>query len=307
MAAGSTLLVYRKQLGDLVLLQPAIAHLARRYGAPVQVRTRPGFADVLALMPGGVTLAEPIARPVARVVCFDSKASSLADALGAFPARRHLVATRAEQPWWVPLLFNEVHCREVRDEYRGSLFFHALGGEGFAPPRLAMPPADWRPAGLPQRYAVIHPTSAWRRKTWPVASWISLLAELAPELPPLVITAGPEAWEQEMAAAIAAGLPAGLATAAGPTSLRAYLAILAGAAAVLTVDGSASHLAAAFGRRTLTLFGPTNPAHWHLPTPRSRRLWAADFTAERKPEAGAIPVPAALAAARELLREPVDD
>ena len=77
----------------------------------------------------------------------------------------------------------------------------------------------------------------------------------------------------------------------------------ASAMATLCIDGSASHFSAAFGRPTLTLFGPTNPLHWHWPTPISRRLYAGDFIAERKPPTGAIPRAAVLEAALGLLAE----
>ncbi|MGB0127720.1 MAG: glycosyltransferase family 9 protein [Rhodocyclaceae bacterium] len=307
-AAGDILLIYRKQLGDLVLLQPAIQHLAERYGRAIQVRTRPGFADLLDLMPGHVRLADGRGAKISDVFCFDTKLSSVADALRVFPARRNLLLTRAaERGWWWPLMFQKIWRADGRQDYRAKVFFRAVGGDVFQPPRLTPPPPAWMPTDLPERYLVVHPTSAWRRKTWPAASWVALLSRLVPALDcPVVITAGTEPWEQEMAGAIARGLPTDGARLAGKTSLRAYLAVLSRAQAVLTVDGSASHLASAFGRRTLTLFGPTNPVHWHHPTRRSRRLWAGDFLQERKPAVGAIPVEAALAVTEELLEEPAD-
>lgn len=297
MADPAVLIVYRKQLGDLLLLQPAIEHLQASTGMPVRVRTRPGFADLLGLMPGSVSLAEPLrGTPSHRVYCFDTKASSLSDALGAWPARRVLVEGRNEG--WRRLLFHERVSADGRQEYRALRHFRALGGENFHAPRLNPPPQHWMPDGLPKRYLLVHPTSAWRRKTWPVAAWSALLEALLPRYElPLVLTAGSEPWEQEMAGAIATRLPGTVINLAGKTSLQAYLATLAKADAVLTVDGSASHLAAAFGKPVLTLFGPTNPVHWHWPTPATPRLWAADFSNEPKPDTGAIPVEAVKAVA----------
>jgi ADP-heptose:LPS heptosyltransferase len=299
---GDILVIYRKQLGDLLLLQPAIEHLSKRFGRPVQVRTRAGFADLLALMPGQVTLASRVVRPISRVYCFDTKRSSLADALASWPARRILVLTRPASAWWQPVFFHDVLVAQDSDEYRARLFQRAVGGDDFRPPRLNPPPAEWLPADLPPAYVVVHPTTAWRRKTWPAENWVALLRAIqARHSCPLLITAGSEGWEREMADAIASGLPTGTLNLAGKTSLKNYLALLAGARAVLTVDGSASHLAAAFGRPVLTLFGPTNPAHWHYPGPLSKSLWAGDFLRERKPPVAAIPVAAATAAASELL------
>ena len=302
------LLIYRKQLGDLVLLQPAIQLLAERHGAEILLRTREGFADVLSLMPGRVSLAGRVVRPLGQVFCFDTKWSSLSDALLALPAKRHLVLTRPDRAWWHPLFFSALwNVSRKLDEYRGLAFHRTLGGKDFKPPRLNMPPADWQPSGLPERYFLLHPTSAWQRKTWPASSWIAMLERLlmASDLP-LVVTSGNEAWEQEMAAEIASRFPDRLINLGGKTSLRAYLSLLAKAELVLTVDGSASHLAAAFGRRVLTLFGPTNPLHWHFPTARSTRLSAADYVGGRRPPVAAIPVEDVFRAATALLETGID-
>lgn len=304
---GDILVIYRKQLGDLVLLQPTLAFLAERFGVPVQVRARAGFADLLQLMPGTVTPAARDGRRIARVICFDGKGSTLLGALARWPAKRTLLLTRPKGAWWHSVFFHEVLTARNREDYRARLFFHALGGGDFAPPRLDCPPADWLPAGMAPGYLLVHPTSAWRRKTWPAADWVALLNELQARSPrTLVITAGDQAWEREMAAAIASGVTGGALNLAGQTSLRNYLAVLSRAGAVLTVDGSASHLASAFGRPTLTLFGPTCPTHWHSPGPLSCRLSAADFCGERRPPVAAIPVAAALTAALQLLARSVD-
>jgi ADP-heptose:LPS heptosyltransferase len=60
----------------------------------------------------------------------------------------------------------------------------------------------------------------------------------------------------------------------GATTLQGFLALCHGARMVISVDGSASHIASAFGRPTLTLFGPTDPAHWHHPNLLARALRA---------------------------------
>lgn len=294
--------IYRKQLGDLVLLQPAIQLLGERHRAEVVVRTRPGFADVLALMPGKVRLVTQMERRIEQVYCFDTKASSLLDALICYPARRNLVMTRERDAWWHRLFFSRVWRATDRTEYRGRLFHSALGGEGFNAPRLLYPPIEWHPQAIPERYLVLHPTSAWQRKTWPVQSWIALFEKLLPLCPlPILVTSGSEAWEQEMAGAIAAAFPERLINLAGKTNLRAYISILSRADAVLTVDGSASHLGAAFGRRVLTLFGPTNPVHWHNPTQTSRALAATSFVSERRPPTAGIPVEAVFQVVSELI------
>lgn len=300
MGAFDHLLIYRKQLGDVLLLQPALAALATR--GTVALATRPGFADMVSLMPGPVRIA-PKWLPWAReVYCLQDSRGALTYALQTLARRRTLCLTRDTAPWWSRLLFSQVIVEPNRDHYRAERYYRMLGGDAahFAPPRLNLPPAEWAPAGLPARYGVIHPTSAWPTKTYAPEHWIEALQGLGGELHWLV-SGGNSAWEIEVASRIAAGLGARASCIAGRTSLRQYMALLAGAQLLLCVDGSASHLAAAFGRPALTLFGPTNPAHWHWPTPRTPRLWAADFTGQKKSPVDAIPPTAVHAATGKLL------
>jgi ADP-heptose:LPS heptosyltransferase len=167
-----------------------------------------------------------------------------------------------------------------------------------------MPPADWLPVKLPKRYLLIHPTAAWKRKTWSVSGWRTVIGELHRQTGlPFVITAGTAGWETAMVEEISSDIQVPMLNLAGHTNLRGYLAVLSRATATLCIDGSASHLSAAFGRPTLTLFGPTNPLHWHWPTRISRRLWAGDFIAEATPPVSAIPHKAVLDAVLELLTD----
>jgi ADP-heptose:LPS heptosyltransferase len=54
----------------------------------------------------------------------------------------------------------------------------------------------------------------------------------------------------------------------GETSVKNYLSIIWNARAVLTPDGSASHIAAASKRKCVALFGAkyTDATHWHRGT-----------------------------------------
>ena len=44
------LVIFRKQLGDVLLLEPALAKLAASTGGSVMLATRPGFEPLLELM-----------------------------------------------------------------------------------------------------------------------------------------------------------------------------------------------------------------------------------------------------------------
>lgn len=302
MTRYDALVISRKQLGDVLLLQPALEFLTRRGERRVALSTRPRFVDMLTLMPGPVALAPQWFPRAGTVYCLESKPAALLYAAQIAGARKHLCLTRDTAPWWHKLIFHQKLIVSSRESYRAAVAYAMCGGpaEAFKPPRLHAPPQDWRPAGLPNRYRVVHPTAAWPSKVWSARNWVAGLST-TDQTCPWVITSGPSPWEITVADEIAAGLGKRAINLAGRTDLREFLAVLAGADMTLCVDGSASHLSSAFGRPTLTLFGPTNPIHWHWPTPLSPRLWAEDFVAERKPPVDAIPVEAMVAATHELL------
>lgn len=289
--------VCRQQLGDLLLHEPAIRHLAQGGGAPTDVIVRDGLQTLVRLMPHARVATGPVRA--ATTYCFDTKVVSVWQALWPPAGRRILVAPAKRFRAWHRLAFGELRPFAKGDRYTALALFEAVGGApaDFAPPTLMPPPEDWLPPNLPAAYGVLHPASAWRKKAWQAERWIAALA--AVPLPcPLVLTAGSADWEVALCNEIADGLrAAGVAVdnRAGKTGLKQYLALLAQARFLLCVDGSAGHIAAAFGRPTLVLFGPSNPVHWHWPTARNRMISALAFSNERYPSANAIP-PAAVAA-----------
>lgn len=289
--------VCRQQLGDLLLHEPAIRHLAKTSGAPVDVVARDGLRTLVDLMPHARHGTAPARATTA--YCFDTKAVSLWQALWPPTRRRILVAPAKRFRFWHRLACSELRPFDKGGRYTALSLFEAVGGDpaDFAPPALLAPPADWLPAGLPPVHGVLHPTSAWRKKAWRPEHWVAALTAAPPPCP-VVLTGGAADWEIALCGEIEAGLrAAGIAVdnRAGRTGLKQYLALLAGARFLLCVDGSAGHIAAAFGRPTLTLFGPSNPMHWHWPTARNRMVAALAHSAERHPSADAIP-PAAVAA-----------
>jgi len=152
------------------------------------------------------------------------------------------------------------------------------------------------PGGL-----LLSPTAAWRSKGYPAARWAEVLHALAAQgVGPLILVGGGEPWQQEHCAEIRAQAPAGLVDVAGRTTLREYLHLISRAHLVLSVDGSASHLAQAFGRATLTLFGPTVARWWHCPTPQNVRLDGADFAGREAPPTEAIPAASVIQTAIKL-------
>jgi ADP-heptose:LPS heptosyltransferase len=108
---------------------------------------------------------------------------------------------------------------------------------------------------LPSRYVVVHPGASVPARAWGEAANAAAVAELARAGWPVVVTGGPS--ERRLTAAVAgeASLDLG-----GRTSLAGLAAVLEGAAAVVSGNTGAAHLAAAVGTPVVSLFAPTVPA-----------------------------------------------
>jgi ADP-heptose:LPS heptosyltransferase len=126
--------------------------------------------------------------------------------------------------------------------------------------RLEDPPED--PAGC----AVVHPGAAVAGRRWPPERFAAVARALSRAGRPVRVTAGPgeETLAREVAAR--AGLPA-RALFAG-RDLRALARLVRDAALVVCGDTGLAHLATAFGRPSVLLFGPTPPALWGPPASR---------------------------------------
>lgn len=260
--------VFHKQLGDLVLLEPALSRLRAHHGSPVRVMTRNGHADLLSLMPGVVFVKGLALQPVGTLYCFDPLNKSALRSVLAPVLKRHLIPPeRAELQWYHRFLFPRPTNPELGDSYVARFFWENTPvptGEPFRPPLLNKPPSEWAPGGWePGSYILLNPTAGWRKKTWTPEGWAAVLGTLGSRYR-IVLTNAGAGWQQEHCERIAAATSATIQA----TSLRQFLWLCANARAVLTVDGSASHLASAFGVDCFTLFGPTHMPNWHLPGPR---------------------------------------
>jgi ADP-heptose:LPS heptosyltransferase len=267
---------FHKQLGDLVLLEPALARLRAHHGEPVRLLTRGGHAPLAALMPGVVFNRGPAVRPASFLYCYDHVGKSAFRSLLAPVGKKlFLPPEEREVRWFHRLIFSRVPAPELGGRYVAEFFWSHTPvptAQSFRPPVLNPPPSEWAPPGKkPQSYVLINPTSGWRKKLWLPEAWISLLRTLG-DLGPFIMTSGGQDWQNDHCARIAAGSP--MEDFFTATSLKEYLWLCANARAVITVDGAASHLAAAFGVPGLTLFGPTSMDNWYFPSPRQIALQA---------------------------------
>ncbi|MFD0664621.1 glycosyltransferase family 9 protein [Thermocatellispora tengchongensis] len=154
--------------------------------------------------------------------------------------------------------------------------------------------------------AVLHPGAGYGSKRWPPARFAAVARALAAQGHEVVITG--TAAERGLAArvAAAAGLPE-TANLAGTTGIGSLLALVHEAALVISGDTGVAHLATAYERPSVVLFGPASPRIWGPPAkPCHVALWHG--TGEREvladrpdPALLRITVPEVLAAAARVL------
>jgi len=268
--------VFHKQLGDLVLLEPALAKLRDHHGAPVRLLTRSGHAPLVSLMPGVRLVRGLPLAPLGHLYCFDALSKSATRSLFV-PAMRKLLlpAECRELDWFHPVIFPSVKTPELGESYIAEFFWSHTpvpAAGTFRPPRLDRPPESWKPrVPIPDRFILLNPAAGWQRKSWTPGGWVQVLKAIDA---PVLMTGGGSGWQSAHCGEIAAGVAGAVINLAGGTTLPEYLWLCANARAILTVDGVATHLAAAFDVPSLTLFGPTNSNNWHRASERQIRLQA---------------------------------
>ena len=120
---------------------------------------------------------------------------------------------------------------------------------------------------------LVHPGAASESRRWPVERWIDVVRAERARGERVIITGN--AQERDRALAIACG--AGLSPThvyAGRTDLRELAALVASSARVVCGDTGVAHVATAYRRPSVLLFGPTPPATWGPPPrPIHRVIW----------------------------------
>jgi ADP-heptose:LPS heptosyltransferase len=131
------------------------------------------------------------------------------------------------------------------------------------------------PEAAERAFTLVHPGAAAPGRRWPTDRFAAVARRLAAHGHIVRVTGS--AAERDLAARVArlAGLPEDHVL-AGRTSLADIAVLVASARLVIAGDTGLSHLAAAFARPSVTLFGPVPPAEWGPPRhPRHQVLWAA--------------------------------
>jgi ADP-heptose:LPS heptosyltransferase len=125
---------------------------------------------------------------------------------------------------------------------------------------LAVPPV---PPPVPGA-AVVHPGAAFPGRRWPPDRFAAVARHLADRGHDVRITGGPGEVGLARTVAAAAGLPDD-AVLAGRTTAMELAAVVAAARVVVCGDTGVAHLATAYRRPSVVLFGPVSPALWGPP------------------------------------------
>lgn len=288
------------------MMEPALAKLAAATGGSVRFSTRPSFASMVSLMANVEFSNYAPFRRASSVYSFSERFQAAFKTLITRSSEKRLFAiVQAHiRPWHQLVYRSGCFVAQRAANYQAEHFFNSIPGPSpfpFRPPELLPPPAHWLPSGIPSEYVLLHGSAAWQRKAWLAENWVAVLNDLhAAGIGPFVLTGGPATWERKLAATIQRSTKAPVLNLSGKTPLKEYLATVARARLVLSVDGSATHLAAAFKRPSVSLFGPTPAERWFYKTPTSVLVDASSFTTEERPAVSCIPIEAVTTAVLDL-------
>lgn len=264
-------------LGDFIVTLPALAALRGQWpdayieilGYPhiAALARRGGLADRVTSLHGAQVARFFSLRPdfppeqVAFVRSFDLIVNYLHDPDGTVAG--HLEQIGARQVLRASPLVTAGHAVDHLLKPLESLALYAAG----AVPRLALPEAD-REGGRrllaacnadPARTWIIHPGSGSPTKNWPEERFVALARRMRGEGrgQPVFLTG-----EADESAARHLGLHAADLPHVSNRSLDDVACFLSACAGYVGNDSGITHLAAALGRPTLALFGPSQAEHW---------------------------------------------
>lgn len=264
--------VFHKQLGDLLLLEPTLSRLASHHGRPVRLLTRGGHDALVKLMADVEIHNGPAFKPARHLYCFDPVNKSATRAL--FTPSLHktcILPCPDEVSWFHKLIFHPMIIPGLGDEYVAEYFWKSTPVPvvgSFRMPRLNRPPDDWAVPGLEAGgFVLINPTSGWKRKSWLSESWAVVVRHIRERVNlPILMTSTSSDWQISQCAEIVQLSEGSVRSLSNGTTLQNFLWLCANASLIVTVDGAAAHCAAAFGTPSLALFGPTNIGNWHRDT-----------------------------------------
>ncbi|WP_346926706.1 glycosyltransferase family 9 protein [uncultured Arthrobacter sp.] len=258
------LLVLRAlKLGDLLVAVPALHALRRAYPEHRLLYAAQGWLDEALALVGGYELLpthgldEPLSLSPGTVdvaVNLHGRGPESQGRIEALRANR-TISHRSDQVPGPPWL-EGIHERE---RWTRLLQWHGIDAD---PQDLLL-----APPGIPTHQpgaTVIHVGAAYGSRLWPSERFAAVAAELRQAGHSIVFTGGSAERRRALEVARQSGTGAG-SVLAGRQSLGQLTALIAAARLVITADTGAAHLASAFGRPSVVLFGPATPEEWGPP------------------------------------------
>lgn len=295
MSGPRVLVVRDSALGDLLTAVPALRALRRVYPnhrlvttCPTALRSLAEWLDVADSLDGPsdekCDLVDPARHPDAdEKILAGLRAPNLGDIVVLLRVPEHPDVVRRLLSGR-PAVFISFRLDEVRETWGGPQFtfdehilrrwrrllgayeIEVYDGDVFLDEhartrsRLGSPLPD-----APSGRTVVHVGSASRSREWPLARWVEVVRELVVQGHKVVLTGSPS----EHPAAAEVRRRTGLSDEhdlSGRTDVLTLAALVASARLVLSTDTGPAHLAAAFRRPAVTLYGPVPPAWWGPPT-----------------------------------------
>jgi hypothetical protein len=296
----SRLVIFHKQLGDTVLLEPVLRKHAQASGGVVDLLCPPAFEPLISLM-SCARIASGRRRWLPDSVwAYDWGGRTTRAAVVTLCRDKHLLIPNGE---WLCLRhrlgFQHHHVRSYQDRHISRYFWEETPVPGtpgyFSHVRLEMPPDAWAASfAAKEPYVLLNPVSAWRRKSYDAAKWAEVLSyarEIG--LPRVLMSGGVDKWQRSHCAEIASAaknMGVLVEDVSGCTNLKQFMHLVSRAALVLCVDGAASHLARGFGVPCLTIFGPSYRWMWHEQDTLNAAVDASEAGIGPRPAAFFIPV-----------------
>ncbi len=299
---NSILVIQLKRLGDVILMTPTLSELRKLYpGAHITLLLDQHSAAIAPALAGvDETLVynrnasfklwlELVRRGFDLCLDFTGNDRSALVSFFSKAAQRigfSFVAKRAARSWvYTHLVQSPVREKHTTDHYLDLIRFLGdfvpLSGVSLRLTESVERSAHTlrREIGVPGPYTVFHPGAARPEKYWLADRWADAIGHAQSCLGlPCVITGGRDAAELRHIDEILARLgdTSRIFNLAGKLDFLLSAAIIREGSLFAGVDTAAAHVASAFKRPELVLFGPTNPFQWH-PTHASAVVVRAGF------------------------------
>jgi heptosyltransferase-3 len=118
-------------------------------------------------------------------------------------------------------------------------------------------------------WVTVNPFSRWSYKEWGLLKWVQIIDWLWGEFGIAAVIVGAPA-ERERAGELGNSCAGKVYNLAGKTTLAELAGVLSQSRLHIGVDSAASHIAAAVGTPTVTLYGPSDWRYWAPPGERNR-------------------------------------